>query len=463
MDKIILIAILLAQYFIGQRNLRGGMAIFTFIFIVAPNDIPLIDFFTLTFVKCSIIVAFITLMMHNKSKKLVSVAAHKRYFWPILIFSIFMLPSYMISQFSEGQFRGLYLYFSYYFIEQFLPGVIILFVIRDEADFTFYLKCIAFSVIAMCVLGFYEFLSNSNPLLNWIRTIRIKTEETQQLIEYTDEARYGFSRRVQSTAWHPIAYGDCLSMFVILFLTPIVKAYLDVRYVKISNYLYLVILLALLNIVLTASRTPWVSTVVSLAIIQIYHFRNFFKRHFIFKISLVLIAIPILYFIIDIAIAYFSKADSHGSSVEMRMEQFDFIIKSIGGALYIGFGPSSIDSFYKTGNFAEALGFESIVFVFLFYYGLLGLIGLGYLYYTCIRNMGNRNGKSYYRSFFVAIFISHLIAVTLSGELRTIRVFWFLYSMMYAIKEIEAKKQLADARKQAAESTLPTGAFARYY
>lgn len=448
MDKLVLIVILLAQYFIGQKSLKWGMAVFTFIFIVAPNDIPLFDLFTLTFVKCSIVVAFFTLMMHNRSKNLLNVSGHKKYFRPILIFSLLMLPSYMLSQFSEGQFRGLYLYFSYYFIEQFLPGVIILFAIRDEGDYMFYLKCIAWSVVAMGVFGCFEFLTDSNPMLDWIRTIRIVTSETNQLIEYTDESRYGFTRRVQSTAWHPIAYGDCLSMYVILFLTPIVKAYIDKKYVRISNKLYLVILLALINIVLTASRTPWLATAISLAIIQIYHFKNFFKRHFVFKASLTLVAIPVLYLLIEMAVSYFSTSDAHGSTVEMRLEQFDFILKSIGGALYVGFGPASIDSFYKTGNFAEALGFESIIFVFLFYYGLFGIIGLCILYYTCVKNMANPGGRSYYRSFLVAILIAHVISIILSGELRTLRVFWFLYSMLYAIKEIEIKKTIDPGKEQ---------------
>ncbi|QKJ31485.1 O-antigen ligase family protein [Mucilaginibacter mali] len=393
--------------------------------------------------------------MYNSKKKVIDIGSKGKYFWPVLIFSLFVLPSYTMSKFSEGELRGIYLYFSYYFIEQFLPGIIIMFLIRSEEDFLFYLKCIAFCVFVMCLFGFYEFITSSNPFLAYIRTIRtVNSFGTNELIEYSDESRYGFSRRVQSTVWHPIAYGDSLSMYIILFYIPIVKAYTNKKYSKLSNYLYVIIVMALINIVFTASRTPWIATAVSLTLVQISHLKNFFKRNFVFKAALVGIAIPVAYMAIMELYNYLSKTEISGSSYSMRIDQFNFIINAIGSSLYIGFGPSSIDSFYKTGSFADALGFESILFVFLFYYGVLGLIGLGILYYTSLRNLINKNGKAFYRGFLVIIFISHFIAVMISGELRTLRVFWMIYSMLFAMQEINtaqlnliAKEKLAKAKE----------------
>jgi predicted membrane metal-binding protein len=59
------------------------------------------------------------------------------------------------------------------------------------------------------------------------------------------------------------------------------------------------------------------------------------------------------------------------------------------------------------------------------------------IYLTCLRNIQR---QSYYRSFFIGILIAHIIFVLLSGELRTFRIFWLLYSMLFVMQGIKITK-----------------------
>jgi len=433
--------ILMIQFAVGIYRLKWGIAIFIFIFVVFPTDILFLDFFSLNFIRASIVLAFFNVLhYHYVKRKILFFSRYKSYFYSILIFTLFLMPSFTSAQFSEGGTRGIYLYFTYYFIEQFLPGIIIMFVIETELDFYFYVKCILCSVLCMCLFGFYEYYTDDNPLQDWLKTVN-----TGILVEYAEETRFGFSRRVQSTSWHPIAYGSYLSMYIILFFIFIIKGYKSKVYKKTNLYFNIVILMSIANIVLTASRAPWLCTLTTISLILVINFKFFMRRYFVLKTMLLILITPVfLYFVINL-LSYVMNSQVSGSSLSMRFDQFSYIANRMGGALYIGYGPTGIEEFFKTGQFGNALGFESIIFVYLVDFGLIGLIGLIFLYYRTAKSLGGRN-KSFYTSYFYVILISHLIFVVLSGELRTFRIFWMLYSMIFII----SKKELLNNKLQTA-------------
>lgn len=437
MLQLLLGTILAFQFFIGLFRLKWSIGLFLFVFIVFPTYVPFLDFFGLNFVRSSIVVSLINLLIyHFSQKQIIQFSQYKSYFTPILWFSVLMLPSYIMAEYSYGFGRGVYLYSTYFFIEQFFPGIMLLFIIKSEKDFIYYIKWIALAVFAMGIFGIVEFIKNYNPFMDWVRSIN-----SGFIVEYNEETRFFFNRRVQSTAWHPTAYGGYLSMIIILLMIFIGSKFKVNKFKGIFNrritITIILILILILNIILTASRAVWLASFVSLTLVFIFNLKYFFNRNYRIKRIFMMFLLPIVIFYCINLYAYLKNEDVSGSTIEMRIEQFNYIKGTIGHSIYIGLGANSIEEvLYKTDQFNEALGFESIIFVFLVNNGVLGLIGLTILFITSYRNM-YRPKKSFYSIFFFAILISHLILVILSGELRTFRVFWLLYSMLFSMHYLE--------------------------
>jgi hypothetical protein len=69
-----------------------------------------------------------------------------------------------------------------------------------------------------------------------------------------------------------------------------------------------------------------------------------------------------------------TKSDVSGSSLTMRIQQFNGVLKEINGYEFFGKGYGwSSDYYTKNGDHPNILGFESILFVILCNFGFLGL------------------------------------------------------------------------------------------
>lgn len=437
MIQLIVGLLLLFQFSLGLYRLRWGVGFFIFIFIVVPDEIPFFnEFHGMGYIKSAILVAFINIILYyiKYNVNIFSILKeYKNYFIPICAFTVLVLPSYIIAQNTKTIGLGLEALFLNTIVKEFLPGIIVLLSLKSKKDFIFYIKCIALAVLIMGIYDLYEFLMSRNPFVEWLKAIN-----KHLIIEFEIEDRFSFSRRMQSTTWHPIAYGGYLSMIIILLSTQIVKIIITKK--KLHIYFYLLLLL-FANLFLTASRAPWVSTFVALLIIFFSNINQLVNNKTLLYFILIIFFIPTTITLGYDFFALILDKSVGGSSMEMRQEQFEIVLNFVKDSIYIGFGNGSIDFLLQNDILTKALGFESIIFIYYINSGILGLVGLFILYYSSYYNLVHSE-KSYYSSFFIAILTSHLIFVIVSGEIRTLRLFFMIYSLLYYAhkREIYQKK-----------------------
>jgi hypothetical protein len=429
MAVFIIISILSIQLLLTLKKMIWGNSIMLFNLLVFPNEMSISPTSDISLVKLSILLAvFFTLISTQKLNKKINY----RYYIGILGFLSLIMPTYLLvgefGSFNERLAKFVFNFITY----EFLGGVVIFLSIKNEDDFKFFIKIILISLATIGIYGLFEFLTDSNPFLYWIKSLK---SDNYKIIEYSsnsemaDGVRFGMTRRIQSTNWHPIAYGGILSM--LFFIT---------IYYYNENKIFAILcgLVAILNILLTFSRAPWVSTILG-GLLYIFLIRkdklhkNGVKKFLFYSLSFLMLTILLVSSYI-----FLIKTNIGGSSIEMRISQSTYLLDLIQSKLITGFGPNAVNQYLATNGRTELFGFESIVFVYMFNFGILGILALIYIYMTTLKLI-KIYGNSINKILFKCVLVSHLTFVIISGEIRTFRIFWLIYSMFLAISLIEKK------------------------
>ncbi|MDR3696333.1 O-antigen ligase family protein [Mucilaginibacter sp.] len=402
-------------------NYKKGVGVFLFIYIVFPQSITELDFLNLTMIRLVLLIAllfFIKEIYFKKDNKSFTFPLWK----PVLLFSAFLLPSYLFTEFSDGFPKGIYNYFVYFFADTFLPGIIVFYSIKSYNDLKIVLKWLVYAILIMGAYGLIEFASGFKNIF-WEAIA--KSSKDVKIYDYQDfDDRLGFTNRVKSTNIHAIVYGGRLALFVPLFMMLIA----DSRYRRfIRSNILLIIAFAMLiaNEFLTLSRSCWVSAGIAFSVAFFLNRRRYFKRYSAFKFGLLIAAIPLLVYLIPMLIKIFTKSNIRGSSLSLRADQYHYIFNVIvAKQFYLGFGSAAISKFLDSGIYLGALGFESIIFEVFVTNGLVGFIGYLILYIAIFRYIFKGNKNNYTKPYFIALTIAHLAFVIITGERQTLMLYW---------------------------------------
>jgi hypothetical protein len=287
----------------------------------------------------------------------------------------------------------------------------------------------------MCGYGLFELVANYNPFIESLRAY--STKET--VFEYTgvNKIRLGFSRRIQSTSWHPIAFGGYLSLFIPIILCPLFDINSSIipnplkPFAKNKSIILILLALILFNLFVCLSRSAWVAGIVALAYIIFRHPKYLMPGKKELKYIALFVILPIagygIYYIVD----KLSHMTYGGSSTDMRQVQANYVYNLVKNDLAIGLGDSAISNILAKGLSGQAFGFESTLMAFPVNHGIIGSLGYFLLYLSTFVLLMRPN-KTVFTAFFHATLIAHIAFTVLTGEMKTTTMFWFLFSIFYA-------------------------------
>ncbi len=337
------------QLILGLINKNWGLGLFAFIFIVFSSSMPFLNFLGLNLLRSSLFICILTLIVKDNLIFNFSLILKNR---PLLLkglifFSVLMLPSFTITQFSEGFIKGTYLFFSSFILNVFVPGSIIIISIRKWTDFDIVLKWIMFSIIIMSLYGVLEYITDENPFIESLKQYYLNSNRT--IFESINLNRLGFSRLIQSFSWHSIAYGGILSLLLPVVLLPLLLKELQMSLKIPSLLLILLLIVLLINVFLTMSRSAWLSSFIVLLIVYIYY--DFFVKKSLLSKFLKVVSIALILLTGYYLIGKISNLDFGGSSFGLRIEQFNSIKPLWVNSGVFGYGARAVDTFmYETTN-----------------------------------------------------------------------------------------------------------------
>jgi hypothetical protein len=442
---VLILFLVLLQIFLTAIHFRMGVGMMLFILVFFPQEMSLSTTHDISLLKLSILIAFAATIWVSCLGKDKRKGDFRLYYKYPLLFLFFLLPSFLFMGEWGGFGNRILQMFLNFIVYELLPGVIVFRMVRTRDDIRFLCRVLVAAVVLMGCYGLVEFLLDSNLFLNFVRSNRA---EDAVIIEYSADAfnslRYGFTRRIQSTAWHPIAYGGCLSMYLIVILFYYGKVLRRVAAVP-SLVVYVLILV---NIFLCMSRAPWMATMLSLAALVFLDWRNlsdnFLKKRKMFVFLLCTVMAPVGLLVVYKVYVFLTTNDANGSTMSMRLDQAVALWDLMKSNLLFGFGfNAAVDYMHNNSIQTEVLGFESILFIYAFNYGVFGLAGLLFLYGFTFRSF-RRFGRNEYYHYFFPVLISHFLFVALSGDIRTFRIFWVLYSLLYAAYLLERREAMGD-------------------
>lgn len=254
------------------------------------------------------------------------------------------------------------------------------FALKDQKQITKLHSCLIFFLYILTTYGIFCYLTQSNIILTAINLIFNPTDNI--LESFSNEVRGGLEGRIQGFCTHPLAYGGILivSFFYILYFMNLKKN----KYISIG-----LLILIFINIFLCGSRSALIALGAGI-FIYFFILGKFKIKQKIYIIA----AILTIYFILFISSGFLTQYQEYinsiiffwennnevkGSNFDMRLNQLDasFSIISTDPITFLfGKGDKWCLNYSMThgGLHPQLLGFESILFIGLIEYGVIGFV-----------------------------------------------------------------------------------------
>lgn len=309
-----------------------------------------------------------------------------------------------------------------------------------QADYKVFLHIILVVSIIVGIYGLLSYFIGTNLYVNCLSVLYSGHESLFSV--FSEEERGGLSGRVSGTFSHPLTWGQFWDIILALYF--IFKK-------DINSYIrYGVLLLALVNIVLSGSRSAIVAAIVAGLF---YLFSLTPKKQVKTLFSLVIITFLFciygmgnrsfnnIYNYILSAIYFWDSEKSAnigivGSSTSMREEQFleawDIAEKHIGGYGY-QYQFYILDTIYENTTLR---GLESVLLKTLVEQGFLGIVIFVFLYFLFALYVTKYSSSGKGRFIVWGYFVSYLCSITMTGVQGT-WIFFFVFPFLYVRKNIE--------------------------
>lgn len=136
-----------------------------------------------------------------------------------------------------------------------------------------------------------------------------------------------------------------------------------------------------------------------------------------------------------------SSSEVGGSSIEMRLEQLDAAFDEVRNCMVFGKG-YGYNSYYWTihGTHPRLYSFESLIFVILCNYGLVGFLIWGIMFYKIFRFSKQMREKSL--GLFIILLLTYYVSFTcITGEYGYMKYFLLFYSLLIINRQTQYKSQ----------------------
>lgn len=374
-----------------------------------------------------------------------------------LLFGVFLLNNLLSNKKQKLSFKlispFLYLYVSFFFLSFFawstsweiqfnywrisfmaacfVPFIVWNITLTDPKIFT-YLKWAL--IISISISGTYALfltkMEGLNPYTSFLAAYFNQTDAAD-IYSSNNSARLSFSsaEKVQSTTIHPMTWTLLLCFFITIFTS---------YYLKTKNYIYLFFISFIaFNILISGVRTGIVSIIIG----YIY---------FLIRLKKIKLIVWALVFISLFSVVVQSNEDLSnlfasftditgennnikGSSISMRLNQFDGAVNEVKGVELVGKG-FGWNNYYQSinGDHPILLAFESIIFILICNTGFIGILIWAFFFvllFKLQRNILKKMPDVFLMDSFLIIYILYTIG---TGDYGYTQIFSFYYTYLLA-------------------------------
>ena len=241
--------------------------------------------------------------------------------------------------------------------------------------------------------------------------------------------------KISSTFTHPMTFGAFLGMAAVYIYSYVANK---------KNVVLLCVLVGLLSCIFFCGiRTPIAALFITIAVylLQKKNFKAFFRALMLGVIGyFIIIQFPALSETI-LSMTSRSSSEVGGSSIEMRLEQLDAAFDEVRNCMVFGKG-YGYNSYYWTihGTHPRLYSFESLIFVILCNYGLVGFLIWGIMFYKIFRFSKQMREKSL--GLFIILLLTYYISFTcITGEYGYMKYFLLFYSLLIINRQTQYKSQ----------------------
>ena len=260
------------------------------------------------------------------------------------------------------------------FIQTFFVTFLCYINFKKNEDWKKVVKFFLVSSIILCVYGLYNYITKSNPIDTYISNSFNAYSSFDFYSEVFDE-RF----RINSFTDHPIYYGYLLGLIFILLFSELLDQKNKINYLIALAFVFG-------NLILTNSRTPFLSFFLGVIVYAATAFSTRTKIKFIFLgllIGVCIYSVPLIKDKINNTIDIFQTGGSElgGSSLTMRKKQMEASMQIfrrkpiLGNGIYFieeNLGYSSDED--KSNSADDLQGFESYIYIILIEQGFLGCV-----------------------------------------------------------------------------------------
>lgn len=307
------------------------------------------------------------------------------------------------------------------YVTQYVFIIFIWKIVDNEKDYEFLIKGITVIVLFSAIYGMFEYVIQSNPLMEYEMSLVDDPDAVREMSYITDKIR-GY--RVQSIFESAIGAGINWGLYVIWMFTLVIVYRYTLPWRKL---VYTSILLSGVAIFLVKSRSPIIFLLVGSLC-----FVNFKSKKFvrIFILGLVMTILLIPFVTQDISNVVLSMFDSSyqkevsGSSWDLRFRTLEACWDVAKQSVIFGVGIKFMSLLTDKTLIFELHGLESVWFVSVVYYGMFGVLTQMILAYYSIKKIPKKYNSKSARWLAVAYWITYTIT-TLPGMLV------YLYYIIY--------------------------------
>lgn len=293
-----------------------------------------------------------------------------------LAVSMFCTCLFAVAGFSSELTRQLTI-----FVRDFLIVWMIWRIVETRKDFNFVIKGITIVMFAACIFGLIEYVKRSNPFFDYKSSIAMeKIANYNYMVNSFSAMARGY--RVYSIFEHPIGGGMIFGLYFAFVLTLYVKRKKELPW---RTFALVTAFLCIPCVILTKMRSAYVFT--AIAVLPAINFKK--KQFYKLAGTAIIFAViswPIISANFNIFASLLNKKLQQsvgGSSLAQRFSQFSAVFSLMKMSPVFGLGEKFqnviVNSYTKA-----ALGYESLWFLIMPKYGMVGVIAYVIYGYFCL-------------------------------------------------------------------------------
>lgn len=276
------------------------------------------------------------------------------------------------------------------------------------------------------VLGIVFFVVGVNPFVELMEST-ISTDRVE-VHTYENTLR---GLRAQGTVYHPMNFGALMvfGSFLALMCG-------GLRLIR-QGTMFTALGIFVIAVIMTSSRSPMIFMFIMLFVLSLYLRPSRTTLMYIVSAALITITVATSDFVADRFASLLallnadSDYDAYGSTVEMRALQLQVALDNFFEAPIFGNGLGFTRALVGAETELDLKNSESLAFVVLMDFGLLGIFAFVFLFFQQLSLVGRDVKHQYFRGLIIGLVLGYLSFVLSTGVMETLYTYLFVFVAAY--------------------------------